>query len=125
MIFATHTGGIMSWRLSTPPPSAGSGAVPQDVLAFIAKENCHENGHEADYRFSRHAILATSADAQTRRTKEVRIQPNNSLSRNSVSRNPVNVVKASHCHFHHGEADPDPQVRLYMTRDCNEHQENE
>jgi len=71
------------------------------------------------------AILATSADAQTRRTKEVRIQPNNSLSRNSVSRNPVNVVKASHCHFHHGEADPDPQVRLYMTRDCKEHEENE
>ena len=71
------------------------------------------------------AILATSADAQTRRTREVRIQQNNSLSRNSVSRNPVSLVKASHCHFHHGEADPDPQVRLYMTRDCNEHQENE
>src|ERR1700704_1064468 len=35
------------------------------------------------------AILVNSADAQTRRTKEVRIQPNNSLSRNSVSRNPV------------------------------------
>ena len=71
------------------------------------------------------AILATSADAQTRRTKEVRIQHNNSLSRNAVSSNPVTHIRASHCHFHHGEADPDPQVRLYMTRDCKEHEENE
>jgi hypothetical protein len=72
------------------------------------------------------AILATSADAQTRRTKEVRIQHNNnSLSRNSVSNNPANLVKAAHCHFHHSEADPDPQVRLMMTRDCKEHEEAE
>ncbi len=73
------------------------------------------------------AILATPAAAQTRRTKEVRIQHNNnnSLARKSVSRNPVNLVKAAHCHFHHGEADPDPQVRLYMTRDCKEHEEAE
>jgi hypothetical protein len=71
------------------------------------------------------AILVTSATAQTRRTKEVRIQHNNLLSRNSVSSNPVNQIKASHCRFHHGEADPDPQVRLYMVRDCKEHEEAE
>jgi hypothetical protein len=64
--------------------------------------------------------------AQTRRTKEVRIQHNtNSLSRNSVSRKPATLVKASHCHFHHGEADPDAQVRLMMARDCKEHEESE
>jgi hypothetical protein len=76
------------------------------------------------------SILATSAAAQTRRIKEVGIQHNNSpsrnsVSRNSVSRNSVKLIKASHCHFHHGEADPDPQVRLYMMRDCKEHEENE
>ena len=71
------------------------------------------------------AILATSAAAQTRRTKEVRVQHNNSLSRNAVSHNPANEIKASHCHFRHGEADPDPQVRLYITRDCKEHEETE
>jgi hypothetical protein len=72
------------------------------------------------------AILATPAAAQTRRTKEVRIQHNNnSLARKSASRTPVNLIKAAHCHFHHGEADPDPQVRLYMTRDCKEHEEAE
>jgi hypothetical protein len=72
------------------------------------------------------AILATSAAAQTRRTKEVRIQHNtNSLSRNLVSRKPVTLVKASHCHFRHGEADPDAQVRLMMARDCKEHEESE
>ena len=71
------------------------------------------------------AILATSADAQTRRTKEVHIQKNNSLSRNSVSGNPANRVKAAHCHFRHREADPDGQVRLMMARDCKEHEEAE
>ena len=73
------------------------------------------------------AILTTSVVAQTprNRTKEVRVQHNNSLSRNAVSHNPANEIKASHCHFHYGEADPDPQVPLYMTRDCKEHEEAE
>ena len=72
-------------------------------------------------------ILTTSVVAQTarNRNREVRVQHNNLLSRNAVSLNPANQIKASHCHFHHGEADPDPQVRLYMTRDCKEHEEAE
>jgi hypothetical protein len=44
------------------------------------------------------------------------------LHRNSVSRNPVAQIKASHCRFHDGEADPDSHVRLYMVRDCREHE---
>jgi hypothetical protein len=50
------------------------------------------------------------------------------LSRNSVSHNPAaqlndsSQIRASHCHFHDGEADPDSQVRLYMVRDCREHE---
>jgi hypothetical protein len=49
-------------------------------------------------------------------------------SHNSVSHNPVaqlnasSQIRASHCHFHDGEADPDSQVRLYMMRDCREHE---
>jgi hypothetical protein len=69
------------------------------------------------------AILVNSADAQTRRTKEVRIQPNNSLSRNSVSRNPV--MLKHNCRFESGETDPDPRIRLQLLRDCREHENNE
>ena len=73
------------------------------------------------------AILTTSVVAQTprNRTKEVSVQHNNSLSRNAVSHNPANEIKASHCYFRHGEADPDPQVRLMMTRDCKEHEQGD
>ena len=57
------------------------------------------------------AILTSSVVAQTarNRNKEVRVQHNSLLSRNAVSRNPLTQIKASHCHFHHGEADPDPK----------------
>jgi hypothetical protein len=73
------------------------------------------------------AILATSADAQTRRANGVRVAQhnNNSVSRNSARGKPVTRVKASNCHFRHGEADPDAQVRLMMMRDCKEHEETE
>jgi hypothetical protein len=67
-------------------------------------------------------ILAMPADAKTQRTRAAHIQPNQVLSRNSVSRNPVAQIKASHCRFHDGEADPDSHVRLYMVRDCREHE---
>jgi hypothetical protein len=66
------------------------------------------------------AILATSAAAKTQRAAH--IQSNHVVSHNSVSRNPVAQIKASHCRFHDGEADPDSQVRLYMVRDCREHE---
>jgi hypothetical protein len=45
-----------------------------------------------------------------------------------VSQNPAAQLKASsqrwpsYCHFRDGEADPDSQVRLYMMRDCREHE---
>jgi hypothetical protein len=67
------------------------------------------------------AILAIPADAKTQRTRAAQIQPNQVLSHNSVSRN-VGQIKASHCRFHDGEADPDSHVRLYMVRDCREHE---
>jgi hypothetical protein len=63
------------------------------------------------------AMLATSAVAKTQRTKEVRIQPNNSLSHNSVS--PNSGTQLNHnCRFHNGQTDPDPRVRLQLVRDC-------
>jgi hypothetical protein len=68
------------------------------------------------------AILAIPADAKTQRTRAAHIQPNHVLSHNSVSSNPVARIKASNCRFHDGEADPDSQVRLYMVRDCREHE---
>jgi hypothetical protein len=71
------------------------------------------------------AILATSAIAKTERTKHVRIQPNNVVSRNSVSHNPAARINASWCHFRHAEADPDPSVRWEVVRDCKEHEESE
>jgi hypothetical protein len=67
------------------------------------------------------AMLATSAVAKTERTRAAHIQSNHVMSHNSVSRNPVGQIKASNCRFHDGEADPDSQVRLYMLRDCREH----
>jgi hypothetical protein len=73
-------------------------------------------------------MLAVPAAAKTERTRAAHVQPNHVLSHNSVSHNPVaelkasSQIKASHCHFHDGEADPDSQVRLYIMRDCKEHE---
>ena len=69
------------------------------------------------------AILTTSVVAQTprNRTKEVHFQHNNSLSHNSVSRNPVTQIN-SYCRFEHGETDPDPRIRLQLARDCREYE---
>jgi hypothetical protein len=63
------------------------------------------------------AILTASAVAKTQRTKEVHIQPNNTLSRNAVRRNRVTQIN-SYCRFEHGETDPDSRVRLQLARDC-------
>jgi hypothetical protein len=71
------------------------------------------------------ALLATSAVAKTPRNKEVRVQPNNSVSRKSVSRNPVAQINAAYCRFEHGETDPDPRIRLQLARDCREHENSE
>jgi hypothetical protein len=74
------------------------------------------------------AMLAIPAVAKTERTRAAHIQSNHVLSHSSVSQNPVaqlkasSQIKASHCRFHEGEADPDSQVRLYMVRDCREHE---
>jgi hypothetical protein len=54
------------------------------------------------------AILATSAVAKTQRPKEVRVQPNNTLSHNAVKRSPTQIN--SYCRFEHGETDPDPRI---------------
>jgi hypothetical protein len=68
------------------------------------------------------AMLAFPAVAKTQRTRAAHIQPNHVLSHNPVSSNPVARIKAAYCHFRDGEADPDSQVRLYMVRDCREHE---
>jgi hypothetical protein len=74
------------------------------------------------------AMLAIPAVAKTERARAAHIQPNHIVSHNSVSHNPVaqlntsSQIRASHCHFHDGEADPDSQVRLNMVRDCREHE---
>jgi hypothetical protein len=81
------------------------------------------------------AMLATSAVAQTPRTKEVRVQPNNSVNRNAVSPSPPNnsvnhnavshnpvTYPNSNCRFEHRETDPDPRIRLQLYRDCREHE---
>ncbi len=73
------------------------------------------------------ALLAIPAVAKDR-TRAAHIQPNHILQRHSVSQNPAAQIKdssqirASHCRFHDGEADPDSQVRLYLLRDCREHE---
>jgi hypothetical protein len=71
------------------------------------------------------AILTTSVVAQTtrNRNKEVRVQPNNSLSHNAVSPSPVAQIK-SYCRFEHGETDPDPRIRLQLARDCKIYEED-
>jgi hypothetical protein len=69
------------------------------------------------------AILATSAVAKTQRPKEVRVQHNNSLSHNAVTRSPTQIN--SYCRFEHGESDPDPRIVLQLHRDCREHELDE
>ena len=63
------------------------------------------------------AILATSAVAKTQRTK-AHIQHNNSVSHNSETQLNHN------CHFHNGETDPDPRIRLQLVRDCKSYEED-
>ena len=62
------------------------------------------------------AILATSAVAKTPRSKEVRIQHNNSVTHNAVTRSPTGIN--SYCRFDHGETDPDRRIVLQLHRDC-------
>jgi hypothetical protein len=68
------------------------------------------------------AILTTCAVAKTQQTKEVRIQPDNILSRNAVRRTRVTLIN-SYCRFGHGETDPDRRVRLQLARDCKWYEE--
>ena len=62
------------------------------------------------------AILATSAVAKTQRHKEVRVQPNNSVSHNAVRQSPTQIN--SYCRFDRGETDPDRRIVLQLHRDC-------
>jgi len=71
------------------------------------------------------AILATSAVAKTQHTKEARNLPSNSVSHNSASHNPVTQLNGSYCHFHNGETDPDPRVRLQLVRDCRDYENSD
>ena len=64
------------------------------------------------------AILATSAVAKTPRHKEVRVQRNNPVSYNAVTRSPTGIN--GYCRFDRGETDPDPRIRLQLVRDCRE-----
>jgi hypothetical protein len=66
------------------------------------------------------AILATSAVAKIQRTKDAHIPPSNSLN-HAVSHNPVAQFD-TYCHFHSGETDPDPRIRLQLARDCRDHE---
>jgi hypothetical protein len=62
------------------------------------------------------AVFATSAVAKTQRPKEVRVQPNNSVSHNAVRRSPTQIN--SYCRFDRGETDPDRRIVLQLHRDC-------
>jgi hypothetical protein len=62
------------------------------------------------------AILASPAVAKTQRHKEVRVQPNNSVSRNAMTRSPTQIN--SYCRFDRGETDPDRRIVLQLHRDC-------
>jgi hypothetical protein len=66
------------------------------------------------------AILATSAVAKTQRTKDAHLLPSSSL-HHTVSHNPVAQFD-TYCHFHSGETDPDPRIRLQLARDCRDHE---
>jgi hypothetical protein len=64
------------------------------------------------------AILATSAVAKTQRTRAAHIaHNNNSVSHNSVNHNSGTMLNHN-CRFDHGETDPDPRIRLQLSRDC-------
>jgi hypothetical protein len=69
------------------------------------------------------AVLTASTVAKTERTREVHIQPSNSLSHNAVSSNHGNQIN-SYCRFEHRETDPDPRVRLQLARDCRWYEED-
>jgi hypothetical protein len=68
------------------------------------------------------ATLATSAVAKTPRTRTAHVQPNNSVTHNSVSHGSGMGMLNHNCRFHDGETDPDPRIRLQLVRDCREHE---
>ena len=61
--FATHTGGIMSRRLSTPPPSAGAGPFHKMCLLLLPRRIAMKMVMKLIAGLAVTAILATSADA--------------------------------------------------------------
>jgi hypothetical protein len=62
------------------------------------------------------AILASPAVAKTQRHKEARVQPNNSVRHNAMTRSPTQIN--SYCRFDRGETDPDRRIVLQLHRDC-------
>jgi hypothetical protein len=54
------------------------------------------------------AVLATATVAKTQRTKEARIQPDNTAAE----------FNNSYCHYHYAYTDPDQRIRLQLRRDC-------
>ena len=65
------------------------------------------------------AMLATSAVAKTQRTKATRVHPSDSVVHLNHSPQPGELA---YCRFHLPQTDPDPQVRLYILRDCKDHE---
>jgi hypothetical protein len=84
---------------------------------ILPKRICHE---DPNHRIGRHRDPRNFRGRKDQRTKEVRVQPNNSL-----SRNPVAQINASYCRFEHGENDPDHRIRFQLVRDCRDHEGNE
>jgi hypothetical protein len=62
------------------------------------------------------AVFAIPAVAKTQRHKEARVQPNNSVRYNAVTRSPTQIN--SYCRFDRGETDPDRRIVLQLHRDC-------
>ena len=81
--------------------------------AYLSEEHCHE---DPDYRTGRDRDPRNVRGREDPRQKEVRVQPNNSVSRNAVTRSPTQIN--SYCRFDRGETDPDRRIVLQLHRDC-------
>ena len=88
-------------------------SMPAMIATLLITAVAHNTAFAQSPDYQANQLIGHLAKTQ----RAVRVQTNNSLSRNAVRHNRLTGIN-SYCHFEHRETDPDPRVRLQVARDC-------